>query len=437
MRDRFRLLWVIMAVALIALTATLDFQTLSADAETQPHVAQRLDQFPALPATPLPPLEFRLCPGDARTLRYAVHVPPAPLQADILFAFDTTGSMDEVISAGRQSAVEIMSNLQALIGDVRFGVVDFRDYPDFPLGESGDWPYRLRQALTRHMSDVQTSIDELESGGGGDVEEAYTRVLYEAYADQRIDWRPEARRFIVVFGDSIPHDDDLNAGMPTPQPYRPGRVWRSGPYPPPHLDPGRDAEIGTDDDLDFQSVLSDLNSRSATLLFVVSDISNYLELLGLTVDDLLIYWQTWAGMTGPGGGARVLEDAEALPATLQSLVTAAGRHVGQLTVSVAPAQFSQWVTVEPPAYADLVIPSSGLDREFDVYISVPPDTAPGQYSFELVAEGDGTVYVRQSVDITVPDSCFATPTPTWEPLPTPRPRWPLYLPYIVRDYRGW
>ncbi|MBS1251151.1 MAG: hypothetical protein MAG451_00181 [Anaerolineales bacterium] len=436
MRDRFRLLWVIMAVALVAPTATLDSQMLFADTETQPRIAQRLDQFSAPPTTPLLPLEYRLCPRDVRTLRYDVHVPPAPLQADILFAFDTTGSMDEVISAGQESAAEIMTNLQALIGDVRFGIVDFRDYSGFPLGEPGDWPYRLRQVLTPHTSDVQTSIDELESGGGGDVEEAYSRVLYEAYADQRIDWRPEARHFIVVFGDSVPHDDDLNAGIPTPQPYRPGRVWRSGPYPPPHLDPGRDAENGTDDDLDFQPVLSDLNSHSITLLFVVSEISNYLELLGLTVDDLLIYWQTWAGMTGPGGDARILEDAEALPATIQSLVTAAGRHVGQLTVSIVPAQFSQWVTVEPPAYADLVIPSSGLDREFDVAISVPPDTAPGQYSFELVAEGDGTVYVRQSVDITVPDSCFATPTPTWVPLPTPRPRWPLYLPYIARDYRG-
>lgn len=431
MRDRFRLLWAIVAVALVASTAPLDFETLFADAGAARDRSWPPSSDGLVPqrATPVPPLRYDLCPGDSKTLSYRVRMPPAPLQADILFAFDTTGSMDEVISAGQQSAVEIMSDLEALIGDVQFGLVDFRDYPREPYGRSVDWPYRLRQSLTHQTSDMRTSINQLEADGGLDAAEAYSRVLYEAYADERIGWRPSVRHFIIMFGDSVPHDDDLNADIPSPPPHRPGE-WKTG-YP---LDPGRDGQDGTDDDLDFQSVLGILRERSMTLLVIVSDAH---LMLGVTVDDLLMYWQTWAGMTGPGGDAKILEDAESLPATIQSLVADAVRHVNRLSVDVVPSPFDEWVTVDPSGYDDVVIPLEGLDLDFVLVIAVPPSTPAGQYNFELVAKGDGTVYVRQPVQITVPASCFPTPTPTWVPLPTPRPRWTLYLPFVVSDYTSW
>jgi hypothetical protein len=436
MKEMLKLLWVVVAIALVAPTTTLDLQTLfdnTGDVDGhRPH-----DLADSQQTTPVPPLRYTLCPGDTTTLQYKVHIPPAPLQADIIFAFDTTLSMDRVIETAQQRAVEIMSNLQALLSDVQFGIVDFRDYPISPFGGPNDWPYQLRQTLTHNTFDIQARIEELESEGGGDVEEAYSRVLYEAYADEHIDWRPEARHFVIAFGDSVPHDDDLNAGVPMPQPFRPGLVWQTGGYLPPHLDPGRDGRNGTDDDLDFQPVLDNLGDHSITLLFIVSGVSHYLEVEGLTVDDLLTYWQAWAGMTGPGGDAKVLEDANTLPATIQSLVTAAVRHLNQLTVLVAPSWFDEWVTIVPPTYEDFDIPPDGLDRHFEVTITVPLTVPADHYMFDLIVEGDGTVYQRQRVEITVPEGCFATPTPTWEPPPTPRPRWMLYVPFVANDLVNW
>lgn len=441
MKAMMKLLWVIVAVALVAPTTTWDLQTLLDDSNSRARASDafRLSAHRAdgeskkwQQVTPSPPLQYELCPGDTRTLQYDVHLPPAPIQADILFAFDTTGSMNNVIETAQERAVEIMSNLGTLISDIRFGVIDFRDYPYDPYGQSTDWPYRLRQPLTRHAPYVQMKIEELEGEGGVDGPEAYTRVLYEAYADEHIGWRPEARRFIIVFGDSVPHDDDLNAGIPAPQPHLEYEIWRTG-YPPAYVDPGRDAAGGTADDLDFQPVLSALRTNSITLLFIVSDA----RFEGISADDLLVYWQTWAAMTGSGGDARVLEDLGDLPATIQSLVMAAVRHLDRLTVNVAPSWFEEWVTIVPTAYEDVDIPADGLNRHFEVNIAVPLGVPADHYMFDLIVEADGTVYQRQRVEITVPNTCFATPTPTWAPLPPPKPRRILYIPFVAHDYVDW
>ncbi|MFQ5593357.1 MAG: vWA domain-containing protein [Anaerolineae bacterium] len=439
MKDMLKLLWVVAAISLVAPTTKLDLRTLLDDAGPPARAGEdagpRLEgvaanQEPA--ATPAPSLQYNICPGDSTSFSFQVHLPAAPVQADILFAFDTTGSMDGVIQTAQERAVEIMSNLQALISDVRFGLVDFRDYPFDPYGLSTDWPYRLRQPLINHIPYVQMKIEELEGDGGVDGPEAYSRTLYEAYTDEHIGWRPEARRFIIMFGDSVPHDNDLNVGVAAPQPHRPYETWQTG-YPPAYIDPGRDTQNGTEDDLDFQVVLGDLRDHSMTLLFIVSDA----KLEGLTIEELLAYWQIWAAMTGPGGDAKALEDLADLPATIQSLVTAAARHVDQLGVVAAPSWFDEWVTVNPPTYNDLDIPPAGLNLRFDVTITVPMNVPANHYMFDLMAIGDGTVYQRQRVEVTVPAGCFATPTPTWVPMPTPRPRWLLYVPFLASNHINW
>ncbi|MFQ5344101.1 MAG: vWA domain-containing protein, partial [Anaerolineae bacterium] len=208
MKDILKLLWVIAAIVLVAPTTTLDLQTLFDDANAPagagegasrpvPAAAANQEQAP----TPPPPLEYNLCPGQSTSFTFQVYLPPAPVQADILLAFDTTGSMDGVIQTAQERAVDIMSNLQTLISDAWFGLVDFRDYPVDQYGWSTDWPYRLRQPLIGHISYVQMKIEELEGDGGVDGPEAYSRALYEAYADEHVGWRPDARRFIIMFGD--------------------------------------------------------------------------------------------------------------------------------------------------------------------------------------------------------------------------------------------
>jgi hypothetical protein len=245
-----------------------------------------------------------------------------------------------------------------------------------------------------------------------------------------------------MFGDSVPRDNDLNAALPPPQPFRPNETWQTG-YP---VDPGRDGVNGTSDDLDLESVLRELGGKhNTTLLFVVADVNSEPEIMGLSTEALTAYWRVWSGMTAPGGDARALENVADLPATIEELVVAAGLHIEHLGVRVAPTWFEEWVAVVPPSYEDFDIPDEGLNRDFEVQIAVPAQIPAGRYTIVLIAQADGIALNRQQVIINVPETCFATPTPTSTPTPTvtpvptatPRPIWRTYVPLVANNRANW
>jgi len=368
---------------------------------------------PTRTPTPRATLEAGLCPGESVDETKTIHIPAAPARADVLFAFDTTGSMGPVLDSAKANAVTIMNNLAAVIPDIQFGVVDLRDYPLAPYGDPGDWPYLLRQPITNNRSGISAAIAATSAGGGNDGPEAYSRALHETNADAEIRWRPDARHFIVMFGDNVPHDDDLNAGIAAP-PVDPGGTWCGGSPTGCVLDPGRDGVPGTRDDLDFQTVLAQVAAQRSTLLFVVSGGGDWQTTIAP-------YWREWARMTNPGGDAVSLADAVQLPAAIQNLITSAGRRIARLELRANPPQYQDWLTVTPPDYTDLVVPPEGRSVTFDVRIRVPMGTEPGTYAFSVDAVGDGAVYGGQTVTINVPTDCtpMVTPTPTPTPYPCP------------------
>lgn len=420
---------------------------------------------PPATATPTPsPITVTLCPGEPWHESVVFTLSSVPGRGDIYFAFDTTNSMQNVILRAKLQVLDILGALTALIDDFQFGVVDFRDYDLEPYGDPGDWPYNLKRTLTDDPQAVREAIYTLRAGNGGDIPEAYSLVLHNSFSDARWGWRPHARRFVLMFGDSVPHDDDLNAGVPTPEPYRRGEPWVTG-LPPTYLDPGPDGEPGTPDDLDFQPVLSRMREHQITLLFVVSG--------GPGAGSLIYqpYWAHWAGLTGAGGDAILLDDAHDLPAVIRDLVQAAGGYIGRLMLEVDPSEYAAWVGAEPDAYTDLTVPQEGLDVRFDVTITVPPGAVAGRHRFVLQAVSDGAVYAQRQVGVEIPEDCAlvvtATPsptvtptaTPTYTPTPTPTPtatntptvtptatstvtptplarRYFLYLPAVLREWYG-
>jgi hypothetical protein len=367
-----------------------------------------------LTVTPTPTVEATLCPGECIEETKEIFIPPAPGKTDVLFAFDTTNSMRDVLSSAKSNTITITNNLAGIIPDIQFGVGDLRDYPTKPYGNSLDWPYMLRQGITDDRMAVQTAINALDHGGGWDDPEAYTRALYESYSDPAIGWRADARRFVVMFGDDVPHDDNLNEGVPDP-PENPGGTWVTG-YPPSYLDPGRDGIPGTADDLDFQSVLDGMRTNSITLLCIESPYGG-----STSPANLVIYWKQWAGWTNSGGDAVPLSDVADLATVIQDLVTATSRHISRLELLADPSSYQSWLTVKPPDRTDLTVPPEGLTVTFDVRICVPSGTPSGTYSFSINAVGDGAVYGGQGVTIEVPAWCYATPTPTPTPTDTPTP----------------
>lgn len=363
-------------------------------------------------------IDVDLCVGETYTQRVDVFIPQAPARADVMFAFDTTYSMVGVLSSAKTNAITIMNNLAGLIPDVNFAVVDLRDYPFAPLGDPGDWPYRLRQPMTSNYSLVQSAISATSAGGGADYPESYSRALYESYADSAIGWRSDARRFLVMFGDDVPHDDDLNAGISSP-PVNPGGVWCGVTSAGCVRDPGRDGMLNTADDLDFQTVLSQMATQQVTLLYVASGGGSTSQA------NLVTYWRHWAQRTAVGGDALPLDNASSLPSVIQSLVSSAAQNIGRLNLQASPSTYQTWITTTPPEYTNLTIPPGGLTKSFDLAITPPDGVSPNVYTFQIKAMGDGAVYKTLNVTVDV-QSCGpptitpgpGTPTAT-PPLPTP------------------
>lgn len=120
---------------------------------------------------------------------------------EIVFVFDSTGSMTRMIDDTRSSISQMLAVLQALVPDARVGLVTFRDrgrnerylVQQIPLGFD----------FWRAVNFMQFVVAD----GGGDRPEDVRAGLRAAFAQ---DWRPTARRVVVLAGDAPPHDDDFN-----------------------------------------------------------------------------------------------------------------------------------------------------------------------------------------------------------------------------------
>jgi len=169
-------------------------------------------------------LEAELNPCESITVTKTVTIPTYHPKADVLFSFDLTGSMWPILDAANAKAGDIMTTLDALGVDINYGVASYMDYPDVysSCGYSanygsagwGDYAYSLDQPITSIQTAVTTAINGLPRGNGLDIPEAYTRIMYESYADSNIAWRTGAEKILVNFGDTVPHDCDLNEGVP-------------------------------------------------------------------------------------------------------------------------------------------------------------------------------------------------------------------------------
>jgi uncharacterized protein YegL len=230
--------------------------------------------------------------------------------------------------------------------------------------------------------------------------------------DPRMGWRAGARKVIALFGDSVPRDEDLNAGVVGG--FVPG-IWAPG-SPARWRDSGPDMAPYSADDLDWQSVLLDLADAGITLVVGVTGTAP----AGVRgrPDRLTAYWRDWALRTAPGGGAVEVGAASELPAALTALVGSTGRQVRRLAGDVEPVVLAPWVMWSPPEYLDVAVPPEGIARTFDVTVAPPPLTPDGTYHLTLHALADGARYASQPVRLSWRSVCGPRATPGVEPTPT-------------------
>ena len=119
---------------------------------------------------------------------------------EIMFVFDSTGSMTSTIEETKSTIVGMCEALRALVPDARIGLVTYRD-------RGKREAYLIRQIpLTRDHWRASNFVQFVNAGGGDDIPEAVDAGLAAAMKQT---WRPDARRVIVLAGDAPSHPRKL------------------------------------------------------------------------------------------------------------------------------------------------------------------------------------------------------------------------------------
>ena len=121
---------------------------------------------------------------------------------DVVFVFDSTGSMGGSIRATKDGIAQMLDVLRALVPDARFGLVTYRD-----KGSGEDYLVRTLP-LGRDFYAAVNWMQTIEADGGGDTPEAVFAGLRAAFG---LDYRRGAKRVVVVAGDAPPHQKDMRA----------------------------------------------------------------------------------------------------------------------------------------------------------------------------------------------------------------------------------
>lgn len=135
-------------------------------------------------------------------------------QEDVVFVFDTTGSMGDEI-AEMQDAVIKFSDAIADGGiNYRLGLTEYKDFPVDSCGDPEDMPYKVyttkgddesKPTLTPDKLEMQGWIKSLTASGGNDTPESILAALAHTVKDQT--WRPKANRMAVIITDAPAHKD--------------------------------------------------------------------------------------------------------------------------------------------------------------------------------------------------------------------------------------
>jgi len=126
--------------------------------------------------------------------------PAAPVDLDVLFLLDGTGSMDEEIQQLQQGIGPLTAQLRTLAagGTVQFGLTVYRDRDDL---------FRTRTFnFTPDAAAFGQALAEVQVGGGGDTPEDVGAGLHDALT--KPSWRfGETVKLLFLVGDAPPHLD--------------------------------------------------------------------------------------------------------------------------------------------------------------------------------------------------------------------------------------
>ncbi|XP_041378786.1 uncharacterized protein LOC121391111 [Gigantopelta aegis] len=124
-------------------------------------------------------------------------LPPGGLP-EIVFSFDTTGSMSSCLAEVRGRLKDMIQRLQADIPAIRIAVFAHGDYCD-----KDNYVTKFMD-FTDDVKKLCDFVSDVSATGGGDSDECYELVLYQVRDE--LSWTPGSNRALVMIGDSNPHE---------------------------------------------------------------------------------------------------------------------------------------------------------------------------------------------------------------------------------------
>ncbi|MEA5572745.1 vWA domain-containing protein [Calothrix sp. UHCC 0171] len=116
---------------------------------------------------------------------------------EVVFSFDTTGSMYPCLTQVRRKIKETVQRLINEIPLIKIGIIAHGDYCD-----EGSTYVTKHFDLSADIEEICNFVMNVEATGGGDAPECYELVLHEA---QSFSWSKSASKSLVLIGDDIPH----------------------------------------------------------------------------------------------------------------------------------------------------------------------------------------------------------------------------------------
>lgn len=135
-------------------------------------------------------------------------------RVDHAFMIDTTGSMWDDIDAVRRSAGEIIGRLSESGADWRVGIVEYKDYPQAPWGDPGDFTGRMDVDFTNNFNTLLFALGLLQASGGNDTPESFLSAAMVTLDPGRLHWRNQmgVKKSITPFTDAAFHSPEPWAG---------------------------------------------------------------------------------------------------------------------------------------------------------------------------------------------------------------------------------
>ena len=117
---------------------------------------------------------------------------------DVVFSFDTTGSMYPCLTEVRSKVAEMVNDLFNTVKDLRIGVIAHGDYCD----ARSTYVTKVLD-LTDDRASLVNFVKTVGATGGGDFPECYELVLHQS---RSLAWNAKRERILVMIGDATPHE---------------------------------------------------------------------------------------------------------------------------------------------------------------------------------------------------------------------------------------